>query len=128
MKIGTSISLFHCDGTLHTTPMPAIARVTGGPGGDEVRVGEMETAEVEHRFMTRGIVPSERSRPGNLSLRPLDDLDQHLLAFFDAEMAEVPIELVASGVEIADRSCSLEVDLDALPHFLEGDGDVVDLL
>src|ERR1700704_1125421 len=88
----------------------------------------MEIAEVEHRFMTRGIVPSERSRPGSLSLRPLDDLDQHLLAFFDAEMAEVPIELVASGVEITDRSCPLEVDLDTLAHFLEGDGDVVDLL
>jgi hypothetical protein len=93
-----------------------------------VRVGETEIEEVEHRFMTRGIVPSERSRPGNLSLRPLDDLDQHLLAFFDAEMAEVPIELVASGVEITDRSCPLEVDLDTLAHFLEGDGDVVDLL
>jgi hypothetical protein len=63
----------------------------------------------------------------NLPLRPLNDLHQHLLALFDAEMAEVPIELVASGVEITDRSCPLEIDLDALAHFIEGDDDVIDL-
>src|SRR5262249_37684437 len=63
---------------------------------------------------------------GNLPVRPLDDLHQHLLALFDAEMAVVPIELIASGVEITDRSCPLKVDLDALAHFLEGDEDVID--
>src|SRR5215467_15049760 len=64
----------------------------------------------------------------NLPGRPLDDLHQHLLALFDAEVAVVPIELIASGVEITDRSCSLKVDLDALAHFLEGDEDVIDFL
>src|SRR6478672_9784002 len=64
----------------------------------------------------------------NLPVRPLDDLHQHLLALFDAEVAVVPIELIASGVEITDRSCSLKVDLDALAHFLEGDEDIVDFL
>src|SRR5262245_14333763 len=64
----------------------------------------------------------------NLPRRPLDDLDQHLLALFDAEMAVVPIELIASGVEITDRSCPLKVDFDALAHFLEGDEDVIDFL
>src|SRR5262249_11281413 len=70
------------------------------------------------------------SRPStrNLPRRPLDDLHQHLLALFDAEMAVVPIELISSGVEITDRSRPLKVDLDALAYFLEGDEDVIDFL
>src|SRR5262249_23751963 len=73
------------------------------------------------------LVPYPRSNR-NLPRRPLDDLDQHLLALFDAEMAIVPIELVAAGVEIADRSGPLKVDLDALAHFLEGKENFVDFL
>src|SRR5262249_47887432 len=65
------------------------------------------------------VVRARRWSPAGLSRRPLDDLHQNLLAFLDAEMAIVPIELVASGVEITDRACPLEVDLDALTHFLE---------
>src|SRR6516164_11423011 len=64
----------------------------------------------------------------NLPSRPLDDLDQHLLALFDAEMAIMPIELVAVSVEVADRSGPLKVDLDAFAHFLEGNENFVDFL
>src|SRR5215469_16657006 len=64
----------------------------------------------------------------NLPSRPLDDLYQHLLALFDAEMAIMPIELVAVSVEVADRSGPLKVDLDAFAHFLEGNENFVDFL
>ena len=69
-------------------------------------------------------MPRERGLTG----RPLDDLHQLLLALFDAEMAEVSIELVAARVEITNRSRALKVDFDACAHPVEGDNDVIDLL
>src|SRR5215813_15499797 len=88
------------------------------------KAGPLTLAGGRRAALARRVRGSNR----NLPRRPLDDLDQHLLALFDAEMAIVPIELVAAGVEIADRTGPLKVDLDAVAHFLECNENFVDFL
>src|SRR5262249_52480532 len=59
-------------------------------------LGESGAPNVGWRATCRPRAPCPRSNR-NLPRRPLDDLDQHLLALLDAEMAIVPIELVAAA-------------------------------
>src|SRR5690349_2097607 len=87
----------------HST-VSSCERLIFDPEADQRCQGDLEVLPPQYSrnetlWNRQGATKPAIARPArnnrNLPVRPLDDLHQHLLALFDAEMAVVPIELIA---------------------------------